>query len=167
MYTFQIFQILEPLSSLALETRPTLTNALVSLAFELKKLPSKHSSWWRHLEDVLKTSFVFVFRRRLQDIFKTSYQDVFKTSSKRLQHVFQKRLQDVLPRRLPKTSSRHLQDVLKSFSRRLAKMSSRRFQDLSSSYAVLVNKFSRCLQDVFTTFLRCAAKIDLPVYLDR
>ena len=141
MYTFQIFQILEPLSSLALETRPTLTNALVSLAFELKKLPSKHSSWWRHLEDVLKTSFVFVFRRRLQDIFKTSYQDVFKTSSKRLQHVFQKRLQDVLPRRLPKTSSRHLQDVLKTFSRRLPDI------------------FKTSCKDVFETFSRLIIKL--------
>ena len=37
-------------------------------------------------------------------------------------------------------------------------MSSRRFQDISSSYTVLVNKFLRCLQDVFTTFLRCTAK---------
>ena len=141
MYTFQIFQILEPLSSLALETRPTLTNALVSLAFELKKLPSKHSSWWRHLEDVLKTSFVFVFRRRLQDIFKTSYQDVFKTSSKRLQHVFQKRLQHVLPRRLPKTSSRHLQDVLKTFSRRLPDI------------------FKTSCKDVFETFPRLIIKL--------
>ena len=45
-------------------------------------------------EDVLKTSFVFVFRRRLQDVFKTSclrpiysswpcLQDVFKTFSRR------------------------------------------------------------------------------------
>ena len=37
-------------------------------------------------------------------------------------------------------------------------MSSRRFQDVSSNYTVLVNKFSRCLQDVFPTFLRCSAK---------
>ena len=55
-------------------------------------------------EDVLKTSFVFVFRRRLEDVFKTSWSRpiysswlyVFKTSS----------------RRLAKTSSRHLQVVL-------------------------------------------------------
>ena len=39
----------------------------------LHALPSEHSSWWRCLEDVLKTSFVFVFRRRLQDVFKTSW----------------------------------------------------------------------------------------------
>ena len=36
-------------------------------------VPSKHSSWWRRFENVLKTSFVFVFRRHLQDVFKTSW----------------------------------------------------------------------------------------------
>ena len=68
---------------------------------------SKHSSWWRRLKDVLMTSFVFVFRRRLQDVFKTSWSRpiysswlyVFKTTS----------------RRLAKTSSRHLQDVFKTY----------------------------------------------------
>ena len=35
--------------------------------------PSKHSSWWRRLEDVLKMSFVFIFRRSLQDVLKTSW----------------------------------------------------------------------------------------------
>ena len=37
----------------------------------LQHNPSKHSSWWRRLKDVLKTSFVFVFRRRLEDVLKT------------------------------------------------------------------------------------------------
>ena len=62
-------------------------------------------------EDVLKTSFVFVFRRRLgqdqyirrgytssrrfQDVFKTSCKNVFKTSSRRLQDVLQRYLQEV------------------------------------------------------------------------
>ena len=91
-------------------------------------------------EDVLKTSLVFVFRRRLQDVFKTSWsrriyspysyvfrkrvqdilwkrlQDVFKTFSRRLQDIFKmlwKRLQDVL-----KTSSRYLQGIFKTSSRR-------------------------------------------------
>ena len=54
---------------------------------------SKHSSWWRRLENVLKTAFVFVFRRRLQDVF-------IKTN------MF------ALALRLQKTSSRRLQDVL-------------------------------------------------------
>ena len=104
-------------------------------------------------EDVLKTSFVFVFRRRLQDVLiktnifalalrleKTSWSRpiysswlyVFKTSSRRLAKTSSRHLQDVF-----KTSSRRLQDVLKNVcktsSRRLAKISSRRFQDVLSS----------------------------------
>ena len=86
-------------------------------------------------EDVLKTSFAFVFRRRLQDeyirisntssedvfktswsrpiysswlyVFKTSCKNFFKTSLKRLQDVLQKRLQDLL--------QRFLQDVFKTY----------------------------------------------------
>ena len=38
--------------------------------------PSKHSPWWRHLEDVLKTSFVFVFTWRFEGVFKTSWSKV-------------------------------------------------------------------------------------------
>ena len=71
--------------------------------FEKYSIPSKHSFWWRCLENVLKTSFVFAFRGRLQDVlFKTNIfvlairlQDVFKTFSRRLQDVLQKRLQDI------------------------------------------------------------------------
>ena len=104
--------------------------------FEKYSIPSKHSFWWRCLENVLKTSFVFAFRGRLQDVlFKTNIfvlairlQDVFKTFSRRLQDVLQKRLQDIF-----KTSSRRFEDVFKTSSRRLAKISSRRFQDVSSS----------------------------------
>ena len=91
--------------------------------------PSKHSSWWwRRFEDGLKTFFVFVFRRHLdqdeyvhlihassEDNLKTSWSRpiysswsyVFKTSSRRFQHVFK-----TSSRRLAKTSSRHLEDVL-------------------------------------------------------
>ena len=108
--------------------------------------------------DVLKTSFVFIFRRRIQDIFKTnifaSLICLQKTSSRRLDqdkyiclgHT-SSRLLKTSPRRLQvvlKTSSRHLRDVFKTFWRllqdvfktspkRLGKMSSRRFQDVSSS----------------------------------
>ena len=91
----------------------------------------------------MKTSFVFVFRRRLdQDEYirltHTSSEDVFKTTSRRLDqdqyirlgHTSSRRLQDVLPRRLQdvfNTSSRHLQDVFKTSSRRRGQMSSKRF----------------------------------------
>ena len=75
----------------------------------------KHSSRWWRLEDVLKMSFAFTFRRHLQDIFKsyswrpinssnkdvwlTSCLDIFKISSKRLQDILQRRPQDVFRRR--------------------------------------------------------------------
>ena len=88
--------------------------------------PSKHSSWWRRLEDFLKMSFFFVFRgricspqphvfrRRLEDVFKTSWSRpiysswlyVFKTSSRRFQGVFKTSCKKVF-----KPSSRRLQDV--------------------------------------------------------
>ena len=79
--------------------------------------PSKHSLD----EDVLKTSLVFVFRRRLQDVFikinifvlVIRLQDVFKTYSRRPQDIFKtssRCFENVF-----KTSSRHLQDVFKTY----------------------------------------------------
>ena len=72
-------------------------------------IPSKHSFWWRRLwssssEDVFKTSwsrriyspYSYVFRRRLEDV-------LIKTN------IF------ALLIRLQKTSSRHLQDVFKTY----------------------------------------------------
>ena len=58
-----------------------------------KKNPSKYSSWWRRLEEVLKTSFVF---GRLEDVLVKNnifvlairLQDVFKTFPRRLQDFF-------------------------------------------------------------------------------
>ena len=110
-------------------------------------LPSKHSSWWRRLEDVLKTYFVFVCRRRLdQDEYVllslTSSEDVFKTSWRRLgqdqyiclSHMSLRRLEDVF-----KTFSRRLQDIFKTFWRRL--------QDVFKTS-------SRPLQGVFKTSSR-------------
>ena len=88
--------------------------------WKLLILPSKHSPWWRRVEDVMKTSFVFVFGRRLD-------QDEYV--------------------RLSHTSSRRLQDIFKTFSRRLAKMSSRRFQDVLQNVlktsSRIVKTFSR------------------------
>ena len=92
-------------------------------------------------EDVLKTSFVFVFRRRLQDVLiKTNMFALAlrlqKTSSRSLQDVLVKPnifvlaicLQDVF-----KTFPRRLQHVFNTSSRRPAKISSRRFQGVQSS----------------------------------
>ena len=109
--------------------------------------PSKHSSWWRRLEDVFGLRLQKTSSRRLQDVLiKTNIfvlairlQDVFKTFSRRLQDVLQKRLQDIF-----KTSSRRLQDVLKTSSRHL--------QDVFKTYyqvkVFLVTQF----QDVFETY---------------
>ena len=103
-------------------------------------------------EDVLKTSCVFVFRRRLdqdeyvrlsltssEDVFKTSWSRpiysswlyVFKTSSRRFQDVFETSCKSVF-----KKSSRCLQDVFKTSSKRLQdifKTSSRRIIKLNCS----------------------------------
>ena len=171
---------------MSLNNQPCMTPANIRLDEDVFRLRVQKTSS-RRLQDVFKTSwsrrtyslYSYVFRRRLQDVLKTSWSRpiysscsyVFKTSSRRLQEVLPRCLQNVFQtssRRLAKTSSRHLQDafdtfwrslqdVFKTSSRRLAKVSSRRFQDVSSSYTVLVNKFSRCLQDVLTTFLRRTA----------
>ena len=115
----------------------------VDLNFNYQYIPSKHSSWWRRLEDVLRLHLQKTSSRRFdQDEYigltHTSSEDVLiKTNV----FVLVIGLQDVLPRHLQnvfKTSSRHLQDVLlrpfqdvfKMFSRRLAKTSSRRFEDV-------------------------------------
>ena len=100
-------------------------------------------------EDILKTSFVFVIRGRLQDIFKVSWLRLIYLSC--LGHTYSRRIQDVcktFSRRLAKTSSRHLQDVLqkhpqdilKTPSRRFAKMFSKPFQDVSSGKTVCLSQ---------------------------
>ena len=66
-------------------------------------------------EDVLKTFFVFIFRRRFcQD----QYIRLGYTSSRRLQDVFKtfsRRLQEVLPRHLQGVLQKRLQDIFKTF----------------------------------------------------
>ena len=116
---------------------------------------------WRRLEN----SFLFVFRRRLQDVLINM--DIFalvihlqKTSSRRLgqdQYI-----------RFAHASSRRLQDVFKTSSRRLAKTSLRHLQDVSKTYwrclqglfspRPLEEVYKTCLRDVFNTFLRRTAK---------
>ena len=115
------------------------------------ELPHQTLSWWKHLEDVLKRFFVFIFRKRLQDVFiKTNifallirlqkmssrrYQDEYirlthtssedvliKTKHIRLGHTSSRRLQDVLPR--------HLQNVFKMSCKKVFKTSSRSFQEV-------------------------------------
>ena len=91
-------------------------------------LPSRHSPWWRRvshssLKDVFKTvskhhdqdqltRLGHASSRRLQE---TSCQYLFKTFSRRLQDILQKRLQDIFKTSVLKTSSKHPQDVFKTF----------------------------------------------------
>ena len=118
-------------------------------------------------EDVLKTSFVFIFKRRLQDVLMKT--NIFllvirlqKTSSRRLQHVLLKtnifilsiRLQDVF-----KTSSRYLQDVFaKTSSRRLANTPWRYLQDVLKTYHQVKLLLLISLWEVFNTFVKRTAK---------
>ena len=136
------------------------TNRSITLSFSKIKtyqeiisqiiIPSKHSSWWRRLEGVLKTSFVFIFGRRLdQDEYVrfslTSSEDVFKTSSRRLDQ------DQYIP--LGYTSSRRLQDVFKTSSRRLQDVLPRLLQDvLQKGLQDIFKTFWRRLQSVFKTY---------------
>ena len=100
---------------------------------------SKSYAFRRRLQDVLIKTNIIALVICLQDVFKTSCQDFFKMSSRSLAKTTSRHLQDVFKsfsRRLQdifKMSSRHLQDAFKTFSRRLAKISSRRFQNMWSS----------------------------------
>ena len=144
--------------------------------------PSKHSSWWRRLKDVLKTSFVFVFKRRLQDVLMKT--NIFlliirlqKTSSRRLQDVlvktnifvlsirlqdvfktFSRRLQDVLQKRLQDIFKTSCQDVFKTSSRRLANTSWRHLQDVLKTYHQVKLFLLTSLWEVFNMFVRRTAK---------
>ena len=98
----------------------------------------------------MKTSFVFVFRRRLdQDEYirltHTSSEDVFKTTSRRLdqdQYI-----------RLGHTSSRRLQDVFETSCQDVSKTFSTRLQDIfNMSSRHLQDVLERCLQNVFKTY---------------
>ena len=112
----------------------------IRLVIRLQEIAEMSS---KRLQDVFKTSFKNVLKtssRRFEDVFKMSsrcLQDVFKSSSRRLQDALQKCLQDIF-----RTSCK---DVFKALSRLIIK--------LDCSYT-----FSRCLGDVFKTFLRRTPK---------
>ena len=101
-------------------------------------------------EDVFKTSFVFVFRRRLQDVFKMSWsRRIYSPYS----YVFRRCFQDVLIKtnifvliihlqKFFQTFSRGLQGAIKTSCKNVFKTSSRRLQDI-------LKMLSRRLQDVF------------------
>ena len=85
--------------------------------------------------------------KRLQDVFKTSCKNVLKTSSRRFEDVFK------MSSRCFKKSSNRLQDIFKTSCKDAFKALSRRIIKLDCSYT-----FSRCLGDVFKTFLRRTPK---------
>ena len=131
-------------------------------------------------EDILKTSFVFVFGRRLEDVFKTnmfalalrlqdvfktswsrpiysSWLYVFKTSSRRFQDVFKtfsRRLQDIFKTSCQDVFKTSCKNVFKTSSRRLAKTSSRHLQDVFKTYHQVKLFFLTRLWKAFNTFLR-------------
>ena len=115
-------------------------------------------------EDFLKTSFVFVFRRRLQDILIkanifTLLISLQKTSSRRFQDILQTRLQNV-----SKTSCKN---VFKTSSRHLTKTFSRRLQNVFKKPCKNIFKTSsRPLQDVLKTSSGRLAKMSLRPVLD-
>ena len=109
----------------------------------------------------MKTAFVFVFRRCLQEYIplshtssgrfqvaiKKSSRNLAKTSWRRLQKIFRTSCKDIFKtfcKDIFKTSSRPFQDVFKTSSRCL--------QDVPSSSTGLVNTSSRRFQDVFNAF---------------
>ena len=122
------------------------------------------------LEDILKTSFIFVFRRRLQDVFKTfwsrrmyssylyvfsrCFQGNFKSSWSRPINwswlYVLKSLQDVL-----KMYSSRLEDVLQKRLQHILKTSSRYFKTSSRH---LQDMLLRRLQEIFKMFWRRLAK---------
>ena len=113
----------------------------------------KHSSWWRRLEDVLKTSFLFIFNRRLENVFKTFWsswffstlntllQNVVKTFLRRFLNVFKSSCKYIL-----KTSCRCLQAVFKTYTEGFVNMSSRHLRDIFKTSWMH-------FQDVFKTSL--------------
>ena len=103
--------------------------------------PSKHSTWWKHLEDVFKMSFVFIFRRRLQNVFKTSWS---RRTYLACSNIFRKRLQDVLIKTNIFVLVMRLQEVFKTFSRCLQGLLQKRLQDV-------FKRSSRRLQNIFKT----------------
>ena len=105
-----------------------------------KSKPSKHSSWWRCLEDVFGHRLQKTSSRRLdQEEYIRLTHSLQKTSSRRLhqdQHIRLGHTSSRRPQDIFKTSSRCFENVFKTSSRRfenVIKTSSRRFQDVLSS----------------------------------
>ena len=95
-------------------------------------------------ENVLKTSW-----RRLD---QGKYILLGHTSSKRLEDVLKTFLQDVFARRLAKTFSRRLQNVFKTSCKNVFKTSSRHLQNVFKTYHQVKLFLLTRFQDVFGTY---------------
>ena len=108
-------------------------------------------------------SFVFVFKTLLQDAFKTSWS---RRTYSPWSYVFRRRLQDDLIKANLFALVIRLQDVYKTSSRNLQDVLLRRIQDVFKIYyqvklfllTLLEDLFTRCFQDVFSTFFRRTTK---------
>ena len=98
---------------------------------------------WRRLEDFLIKTNMVALPLRLQ-----------KTSSRRLGQDQYIRLGYTSSRRLAKRSSRHLQDVFKTFWRRLRDVLQRYLQDVFKTYHEVKVFLLTRLWEAFNTFLR-------------
>ena len=132
---------------------------IYSFIYQLPLHPCKHLSWYRRPQDVFKTSFVFLFRRRLKE--QDEYIRFSHTSSedglvKTILFVLVIILQDVL--------LIHLQDVFKTSSRHHGKASSRHVEDICQKFwrvfKTLQDIFKTSCKDLFKTFSRGIIKFN-------
>ena len=126
------------------------TNYLQNVENYLFRTSSNFIANIRLYENVLKTSFIFVFRRRRQDVFKTSWSRWIYLPNP---NVFRRRLLDVLIKTNITVLVIRLQDVFKTFSRLLQNVLPRLLQNVfKASSRCLAKMSSRHLQDVFKPY---------------
>ena len=126
-------QILQTIKYIKCPKQHKYLKIIIYKKFSKQLLPSKHSSWWRSIEDVSCLCFQKMSSRRIY----LSWSYAFKTSSRRFQGIFKTSCKSVF-----KASLKRLEDVLK--------MSSKRLQDL----------LQRCLHEIFKTFSRHIVKLN-------
>ena len=120
---------------------------IFAILIRLQKMSS------RRLQDVLIKTNIFVLFIRLQDVFKTSSRSLAKTSSRHLQDVFKtfpRRLQDIF-----KTPSTRFEEVFKTSSRHLQDVLQRCFQDGFKTYDQVMLFLLTNFQVVFKTYSQC------------
>ena len=159
----------ESYSSLSIEKQLTLYIVIILIKSVLNKdknhhyYPTKHSSWWSRLQDVFKTSFVFVFRRRLEDVLvKTNIfvlvirlQDVFKTSSRNIHNIFKtcwRRLQDIFKTPCQDVLQKRFQDIFETFSRHFEGVFKTSWKDIFKMFSRRIIKLNCSCSQAFETY---------------